>query len=52
MNTLYQENVPVLLNIWQIVSFGLISYAVIVDIFGMVKKFKDPNDDKLEVMSL
>ena len=52
MNTLYQQNVPVLLNIWQIVSFGLISYAVIVDIFAMVKKFKDPNDDKLEVMAL
>lgn len=52
MGTLYQQNVPVLLNIWQIVSFGIISYAIIVDIFGMVKKFKDPNDDKLEVMSL
>lgn len=52
MNILYQENVPLLLNIWQIVSFGLISYAVIIDIFSMVKNFKNPNDDKLEVMSL
>lgn len=52
MGTLYEQNVPVLLNIWQIVSFGIISYAIIVDIFSMVKKFKDPNDDKLEVMDL
>lgn len=52
MGTIYQQNVPLLLNIWQVVSFGLISYAIIVDIFGMVKKFKDPNDDKLEVMDL
>lgn len=52
MGTLYQQNVPVLLNIWQVVSFGIISYAIIVDIFAMVKKFKDPNDDKLEVMDL
>lgn len=46
------NNVPIILNIWQVVSFGLISYAIIVDIFAMVKKFKDPNDDKLEVMDL
>lgn len=52
MSTLYEQNVPVLLNIWQTISFGLISYAIIVNIFGMVKKFKDPNDDKLEVMEL
>lgn len=52
MGELYENNVPTLLNIWQVVSFGLISYAIIVDIFGMVKKFKDPNDDKLEVLDL
>lgn len=52
MGKLYENNVPTLLNIWQVVSFGLISYAIIVDIFGMVKKFKDPNDDKLEVLDL
>lgn len=52
MTSLYEQNIPLLLNIWQTVSFGIISYTIIVDIFGLVKKFKNPEDDKLEVMDL
>lgn len=52
MTEVYQNYVPTVFSIWQVVSFGIISYFICIDIFKMVKGFKDPNEDKVEVLDL
>ena len=52
MTQVYQQHIPTIFNLWQIVSFGIISYFICIDIFKMVKGFKDPNEDKVEVLDL
>ena len=52
MTQVYQTYIPSVFSIWQVVSFGIISYLICLDIFKMVKGFKDPNDDKVEVLDL
>lgn len=52
MTQVYQDKIPSVFSIWQIVSFGIIAYFVAIDIFHMVKGFKDPESDKVEVLDL
>lgn len=52
MTQVYEENIPTIYNIWKIVSFGIISYFICIDIFHIVKGFKDPDSDKIEVLDL
>ena len=52
MTEVYQTYIPSVFSIWQVVSFGIISYLICLDIFKIVKGFKDPNEDKIEVMDL
>lgn len=52
MTEVYQQNVPTIYNLWKIVSFGIIAYFIAIDIFHMVKGFKDPESDKVEVLDL
>lgn len=52
MTTVYQNNMPEILNIWQIVTNGLIAYYIILDLFRIVKSFKEPEEDKIEVVDL
>lgn len=52
MTTVYENNMPEILNIWQIVTNGLISYYIILDLFRIVKSFKEPEEDKIEVVDL
>lgn len=52
MSTMYNTHFPELFRIYQIVMFGLIAYRICLDIFRMVKGFKDPDSDKVEVIDL
>lgn len=52
MTTVYENNMPEILNIWQIVTNGIISYYIILDLFRIVKSFKEPEEDKIEVVDL
>lgn len=52
MSQLYDTYAHDIYSLWQIVSFGIISYYICLDIFKMVKGFKDPNEDKIEVLDL
>ena len=52
MKNFYRNYIPDIYDIWQIVSFGIISYLICIDVFKMVKGFKDPNEDKIEVLDL
>lgn len=52
MTQVYQEHVPEIFTLWRIVSFGIIAYFICIDIFHIVKGFKEPDSDKVEVLDL
>lgn len=52
MSTIYKKHFGSLLNIYQIATFGLVAYWVCVRIFALVKDFKNPDHDEVEVMDL
>lgn len=51
MNTVY-SNFNQLYTLYQTITFGIISYWVCVRIYALVKSFKDPEDDRIEVVDL
>ncbi len=52
MTTIYQNYFGTFLTLYQTITTGFISYWVCVNIYGLVKGFKDPDSDKVEVMDL
>ena len=52
IRTIFEENFSSILTIYQTVTFGLIAYYVVVRIFNLVKDFKNPEHDEIEVMDL
>lgn len=52
MYDIYQKYFGSILSIYQTVTFGMIAYFICCDIFRMVKNFKDPDKDNVEVMDL
>lgn len=51
-SSIYKENFNVAYTIYQVVITALVGYWVCVKIYAMVKGFKDPTDDRIEVMDL
>ena len=52
MTSIYETYFGSFLTLYQIITTGFISYWVCVNIYGLVKGFKDPDTDKVEVMDL
>lgn len=52
MREVYEDNFGSLLTIYQIITGGIISYWICVQIYALVKGFKDPDKDEIEVMDL
>ena len=52
MSLIYSEHFGAIYTIYQTVTTALIGYWVAVRIYGLVKDFKDPENDKIEVMDL
>ena len=52
LSSIYREHFNGILSIYQIVLFAIVGYRVCISIFFMVKGFKDPNKDEIEVMDL
>lgn len=52
MNTIYKNYFGSFLTIYQTITFGIIAYWVCIQIYAMVKGFKDPNKDEIEVLDL
>lgn len=51
-SSFYKENFNAVYTIYQVVITALVGYWVCVKIYAMVKGFKDPTDDRIEVMDL
>ena len=52
MLPIYQRHFGSFLTLYQTITTGFIAYWVCVNIFRMVKGFKNPEDDQVEVMDL
>lgn len=52
MTNIYQQHFPTLLSIYQTITFGIVAYWVSVQIYALVKGFKEPDSDKIEVVDL
>lgn len=52
MSSIYKKHFGSFLNVYQIATFGLVAYWVCVRIFALVKDFKNPDHDEVEVMDL
>lgn len=52
MSSIYKKHFGSLLTVYQTATFGLVAYWVCVRIFALVKDFKNPDHDEVEVMDL
>lgn len=52
MSTIYEESFPDLLALFRLITDGIVSYYVIVNTLRLIKQFKDPENDRIEVYSL
>lgn len=51
MSSIYNQ-FPSFYSLWQTITTGLIGYWVSINLFAMFKRFKDPMNDRVEVMDL
>lgn len=52
LTSIYEEYFGVFLTIYQTITFGIVSYWVLVRFFNLVKDFKNPEHDEIEVVDL
>lgn len=52
MSTIYQNYFGSFLSVYQTITFGIVAYWVCVRIFALVKDFKNPDHDEIEVLDL
>ena len=52
MRQIYTDNFGGFMNLYDVIVIGIISYWVLVRIFTLVKDFKNPDHDEIEVMDL
>lgn len=52
MTNIYQSTFGTFFILYQTITFGIISYWVIVKIWNLVKDFKNPDHDEIEVLDL
>lgn len=52
MTEIYKSYFGSFLTVYQVITFGLVSYWVCIHVFRMVKDFKNPDHDEIEVVEL
>lgn len=52
MGAIYSNYFGSFLSIYQMITFGIVAYWVLVRIFNLVKDFKNPDHDEIEVLDL
>lgn len=52
MRAIYDENFGSFMTLYDVITLGIISYWVMVRIFALVKDFKNPEHDEVEVLEL
>lgn len=52
MRQIYVDNFGSFMTIYDVITLGIVSYWILVRIFALVKDFKNPDHDEIEVMDL
>jgi hypothetical protein len=52
MTDVYEENLGSMYDLYQVITFGIVAYWVIVKMLNMIKDFKNPDHDEIEVLDL
>lgn len=52
MSSIYSNYFGSFLSVYQLITFGIVAYWVCVRIFNLVKDFKNPDHDEIEVLDL
>ena len=52
MSSIYSQYFGSFFTLYQTITFGIIAYWVCVRIFNLVKDFKNPDHDEIEVLDL
>lgn len=52
MGAIYSNYFGSFLSIYRVITFGIVAYWVLVRIFNLVKDFKNPDHDEIEVLDL
>lgn len=52
MSTIYRQHFNGAFTLYQTITTGFIAYWIAIKIFALVKGFKDPDDDRIEVLDL
>lgn len=51
-STYYNKHFGTVFTLYQTIIFGIVSYYICIQIYGLVKGFKDPDNDRIEVLEL
>lgn len=52
MMPIYKKHFGNILTVYQTITFGMVAYWVCINLFKMVKNFKNPDNDEVEVLDL
>lgn len=52
MRGIYEQHFGVFFSLWQLITTGLISYNICINLYGKVRNLQNPNNDRIEVLNL
>lgn len=52
MKPIYENYFGVFFSLWQLITTGLISYNILINIYSKIHNLQNPNNDRIEVLNL
>lgn len=52
MKSIYENRFGVFFSLWQLITTGLISYNVMINLYSKIRNLQNPNNDRIEVLNL
>lgn len=52
MKSIYEDKFGVFFSLWQLITTGLISYNVMINLYSKIHNLQNPNNDRIEVLNL
>ena len=52
MRGIYEEHFGTFFSLWQLITTGVISYSVMINMYSKIHNLQNPNNDRIEVLNL
>lgn len=52
MRPIYENYFGIFFSLWQLITTGLISYNICINLYGKIRNLQNPNNDRIEVLNL